>query len=225
MTFIWSPHAEHVQSLFKPWCRGDGYTEVIIQQKEAQFGIRFPPILRDFYRAWGNRNDLTGDGRATYLFGFNHLFMTRNYLIIGATHQTTFYFAISITDRDPDDPPVYFAVNDDVPHSWNLSHNHVSAFLDEVAYQNALSGTALHGGVSERQPRDLEASIAQHWRKLEVDAPVWGLVPGIAMPRWAVYVGDGQVLAGHQQIWAAARSLDDLAEIARVLSLRWETWW
>ncbi len=59
MPFQWSENAVHIQSLYRPWNVGDGYAEDVVAAAEARLGVRFPALLRHFYRSWGTRNDLT----------------------------------------------------------------------------------------------------------------------------------------------------------------------
>jgi cell wall assembly regulator SMI1 len=59
MELDWSAQSPHIRPLFRPWQPGDGYDEATIQEAEARLGIRLPTTLRNFYQAWGKREDMT----------------------------------------------------------------------------------------------------------------------------------------------------------------------
>jgi cell wall assembly regulator SMI1 len=59
MELDWSAQSPHIRSLFHPWQPGDGYDEATIQAAEARLGVRLPATLRNFYKAWGRRRDMT----------------------------------------------------------------------------------------------------------------------------------------------------------------------
>jgi hypothetical protein len=82
MELDWSEQSPHIRSLYHPWQPGDGYDEAEIEAAEARLGFRLPSTLRNFYLAWGRRQDLTssrspeGDGipcLATGTLPFNTL--------------------------------------------------------------------------------------------------------------------------------------------------------
>lgn len=51
MAFDWSEHAPVIQSLFRHWHAGDGYSEAELDTTEASLGFRLPEILRRYYAA------------------------------------------------------------------------------------------------------------------------------------------------------------------------------
>ena len=59
MELDWSEQSPHIRTLFRPWQPGEGYDEADIPEAEARLGVRLPPLLRNFYLAWGMRHDLT----------------------------------------------------------------------------------------------------------------------------------------------------------------------
>lgn len=231
MSIAWSEHAEHVQTLFAPWRPGDGYAEDDVRAAETLLSITLPATLRAFYRAWGRRDDLAR--RSDRLLAPGELFVESGALVLCVENQAVLYWAIPCEALAADDPPVCFArlawaADGEEPDvgPWELSHDHVSDFLDGLAYHHAFCGDAMHGGTS-REHADARrlARVKLHWRESIIRSAPWGLIPDSTPRSWPIYIRDGQAIVWSDRFLAAARSPEDLDQIAQVVELSWQRRW
>jgi len=220
--FAWSANAPHIQSLFAPWQLGDGYSEAVIRRGETALGQRFPEPLRSFYRSWGTRKDLVY--LHNHLLGPHAILVRSQTLIIGVENQGVVYWGVRWVDLAQENPPVYWAYNQETALEWTLSQPHLSDFLDTLMYTHAFGGGALHGGLPRRvsDPTLLD----RHWRRIEVPTVPMDWAPdAVEMSPWPIYVRDGQAIERGVLGGVAARTPEDLEEIAQILDTTWAKRW
>ncbi len=224
MAFQWSAHAAHIQQLYRPWHPDDGYAESAIAAVETHLGLRFPICLRQFYRAWGARNDLARTNQV--LLSLDQVFLQSDALVICAENQWVSYWAIPCNALGQDDPPVVTAWNEDPPLIWRPSHLHLSHFLDYLTYMHAFDGGAMHGGYS-REPitNDLWLRMCEYGHiQLLPTVPPW-LVSDAASQPWSLILGEGYAMHGVGFVGVAAKTSARLDDISQALQITWQQRW
>lgn len=247
MDLDWSEQSSHIRTLYRPWQPGDGYDEATLQATEMRLDLRLPAPLRAFYLAWGRRRDLT----QTYDFlgSPEELVMKADTLIICAENQVVAYWGVQREALHQVDPPV--VVTPSGPSGWEVaselhwtpSHRHLSGFLDDLTYQHAFDGGALHGGYTALYPHPPCSALPAHhiawleegWHKAKVGSKCFHAVPSDSAieDTWPpVYVRDGQAfceLAGSGGVgpaWRiAAREAKVVDEIGQRFQITWARRW
>jgi hypothetical protein len=109
----------------------DGYADADLDVAEARLGVRLPAAVREAYRMFGRREDLTSANGT--LLAPSHLDydVNRQLLVFRAANQGVEYYAVSLADPTRDDPPVFRSepIADVVEHSGSLSLADVRAAL------------------------------------------------------------------------------------------------
>ena len=229
MELDWSEQSPQIRTVFRSWQPGDGYDEATLQAAEARLGLRLPTTLRNFYLAWGRRRELLYGG--PHLLSPDELVLQSQRLIfvredgsvdqgevqIEPEEETNVTIVVKVLSGvgvpfqalGETDPPVVVSFSGTVGWtlpaelSWTQSHVHLSGFLDEVTYQGALIGGAIHGGWAELDapgpPAHQTAWLEDHWGKAVVSPWMFGAVaPNIIVVdhEWpTLYVRDGQALS------------------------------
>lgn len=227
MELDWSEQSPHIRSLYRPWQPGDGYDEASLQAAEARLGVRLPASLWNFYLAWGRREDLTRT--SDYLLTPEELLIQANTLIFCAENQSVVYWGMPRKALVEPDPPVVVTLSG--PSGWKVeselqwtpSHTHLSSFLDDLTYQHALAGGAIHKGVSARMPPQTQqlAWLEEAWGKARVTPTCFGLSPDDDVP-FTLYIRKGQALLWVFECVAVAGEARALDEIAQALQIIWE---
>jgi hypothetical protein len=233
MELDWSEQSSHIRTLYRPWRPDDGYEEVTIRAAEAQLGIHLPTSLRSFYRTWGRRRDLTRTRE--HLLGPDGLVIRAGVLIFCVENQATCYWAVRCEDLEESNPPIVVALvacgqsmrEAASTLTWRLSHAHLSDFLDDLTYEHALSGGAVHGGYSNhfRPQEDQYAWLERQWRHATVTPMCLGMEPGTVLDRPFLHVRDGQALAIMYGCSAAVCEAEALDEISQQLQVTWVQRW
>lgn len=225
MELDWSKQSPHIRTLFRPWQPGDGYDEAAIVAEEKRLGVRLPHTLRQFYLTWGRRRDLTRTMHP--LLSPDELEPRGDVLVFWAENQAVVLWGIRYERLQEADPPVVVAQNDDVGLEWVSNSARLSDFLDEMTYQNALQGGALHGGRSAWRAQEAQQLhwLEDHWRKARVGPKGFG--EDINASEWpTIYIREGQAVCWYWDWWrAAAGSVEALDEIAQELQITWEKRW
>ncbi len=225
MELDWSEQSPHIRSLFHPWRPGDGYEEAEIVETEERLGLRLPTTLRNFYLAWGKRNNLTQVNNP--LLSPAHLEMKADALVCWATNQGSVIWSMLREDLKEADPPV-MAKEFWLERAGELSHSHLSGFLDDMTYNHAfIPGRAIHGGwtgpYDPHLPDHHIAWLEKHWSKATAGKLVFALETD--QPP-TLYVRDGQAFWTEEGTSClAARDAETLDEIAQRFQLKWTTRW
>ena len=233
MELDWSEQSSHIRTLYRPWQPGDGYEEAIITAAETQLGVPLPTSLRAFYRAWGRRHDLA----QTYdcLLAPHELVIQADALIFCVGNQATWYWAVRREFLEESNPPIVAAEaetgrsvwEEQSTLIWGPSHAHLSDLVDDLTYENAFSGGAIHGGFSETfHPQGYQITwLERHWRYATVTPMCFGLEPGADSNGPLLYVRDGQALMWGFGYSAAVREAEALDEISQALQITWGERW
>lgn len=234
MELDWSEQSPHIRTLYAPWQPGDGYEENMIAAAEVRLGARLPAVLRTFYQAWGQREDMTRTIHV--LIGPFGLILRPDALIFCIENQGCCWWAIERQVLEELNPPVVIADPKDwsikdihAPLIWMPSHTHLSDFIDRLTYQQAFGGGAIHGGYSStklsRRQEFQDAWLEQHWYRARGGPRVlWEADMDYNAP--PLYVRDGQALASGLHGWSAAvRENEALDEISQELQIMWTHRW
>lgn len=233
MEVDWSEQSAHIRTLYRPWQPGDGYEEATITAAETQLGMHLPAPLRTFYRAWGLRRDMTL--MRNCLLGPDELVVRADAVIFCVENQATGYWAVRRAALEEYNPPVVFA--DAVPGwetweiqsplTWRPSHAHLSDLLDDLTYQNALCGGAMHGGFTGGllNQEDQPAWLERHWQRISVGPMCFGIDVDVTDYDFPLYVRDGQALAWMYGCDVAVREAEALDEISQALQITWVQRW
>jgi cell wall assembly regulator SMI1 len=87
----------------------DGFSDETLDEAEQTLGVRLPAAVREAYRLFGRRKDLTSShGR---LLAPDELRYDRDaeVLVFRTAHQAVAYFGVSIADASVSDPPTLLA--------------------------------------------------------------------------------------------------------------------
>ena len=232
MELDWSEQSPQIRTLYHPWQPGDGYDEATLQAAEVRLGVRLPAMLWNFYQAWGRRQDLTEMHH--FLLAPSELMIRADALIMCAENQASWYWAVPYEMLEETNPPV--VVGGAGPErsveelrsgkAWRPSHAHLSEFLDDLTYQHAFAGGAVHGGHTDLFLRPTEHQVAwleRHWRKAKVTPMGFGLTSdlGAEFGRFTLYVRDGQALYWFLGCHIAVREAEALDEIGQALQINW----
>lgn len=243
MNLDWSEKSPHIRTLYRPWQIGDGYEEADLVAAEAKLGIRLPAPLRSFYRAWGRRDDLTSTYEVLVL---PDDLVLKEVLIFCTENQAVWYWGIPREALQEANPPIVIASAGQEPSfrevegplDWKPSHAHLTDFLDDLTYQHAFAGGAIHGGYTDAGgaihggytdflPLQYQqiAWLEQQWEKTTVSGLCFKLKPGTLRERLTLYVREGQALAWFCGWNAAVRDAEALGEMGQALQIIWEHQW
>ena len=129
MELDWSEQSPHIRSLYRLWQPGDGYDETEIEAAEARLGFRLPATLRNFYRAWGRRRDLTE--LVHPLLPPDVLRVQADTLLFWAENQAVCLWGIPREALEEADPQVLVAEGGPELR-WTPSQARLSSFLDAL---------------------------------------------------------------------------------------------
>lgn len=232
MELDWSEQSPHIRSLFRLWQPGDGYDEAALQSTEERLGVRFPPLLRTFYRAWGRRQDLTQ--RIHALLPLEYVEIRAKTLLFWAENQATYFWGVPCETLEEADPPV--VVTSPWPFGWENeadiertpNYAQVSNMIDDLTYLHAMGqGGALHGGAfTSGESELLVAWLEESWSKARVTTRVFHVSPeafGGSCP--PLYVRDGLALTSEWGFHVAARDAEALDELGQRFQMTWSHRW
>ncbi len=234
MELDWSAQSPHIRSLFHPWQPGDGYDEDTIQAAEARLGARLPATLRNFYKAWGKRRDLTDVNNP--MLNPDNLVVAAGTLIFWVENQAVWYWGVQSEALEADDPPVVFTASG--PSGWKVAselnwmpgHAHLSSFLDDMTYLHAFCGGAIHGGWTQlflpRLPEPHVAWLEENWNKGAVGPIAFQCSPEARIDNLpTLYVRDGAAFWSIGPCSLAARDAKIVDEIAERFQIQWAHRW
>ncbi|MFJ3220537.1 SMI1/KNR4 family protein [Kitasatospora sp. NPDC086801] len=87
----------------EPLQPGDGFEDAELDAAERRLGLRLPPALREAYRLFGRREDLTGNHNR--LLPPEGLFVLDGALVYQEENQACAHWGVLLADLDQDDPP------------------------------------------------------------------------------------------------------------------------
>jgi hypothetical protein len=109
----------------------DGYSDEELDATEARLGVGLPAAVREAYRMFGRRDDLTSANGTLLSPSRLDYDATRQLLVFRAANQGLEYYAVSLADPSREDPPVFRSepISDIVEHSGTLNLADVRAAL------------------------------------------------------------------------------------------------
>jgi hypothetical protein len=229
MTYQWSDNSDHILSLYRPWTADDGYSTEELLKAEAAQRFAFPEALHRFYHDWGRHSDL-----APFRVQIIHpadVQAIGEAVVFAKADQGTLYWAFPRLRVKHADPPVhYMCVDRPLAEAvrykwWSTCHDHLSDFLDGLAYGHAFAGGALHGGMSQQQLDDSQlAMLKRRWPEITIHSSPRGVPPG-PPTTWTIYGAPGQAIDIGRGVCAASAIADGLEEIQQALGLTWDVTW
>ncbi len=127
---------------------GFGNSEEEIAEKEAGLGIKFPELIRDYYKKYGRCNYIAQDCNNQYeplllqdffIPGEDFFADDKDYLVFYQCKESVIYCSIKLSDLWIEDPPIYICVWDNP--GWYLENSSLSNFLVcKALIQIALDG-------------------------------------------------------------------------------------
>jgi hypothetical protein len=123
----WRFIGEFAASWASPIIEADAVAEAELDDVEGRLGIRLPVAVREGYRLFGQRTDLTG-GNGTLWQPEELKYDADNaVLVFRAAHQNVAFFGVSLADPEQVDPPtLMYQTRADKPpirgrRSWTVS--------------------------------------------------------------------------------------------------------
>jgi hypothetical protein len=115
----------------RPLGPADGVSDEDLDAAAARLGVRLPAAVREAYRMFGRRDDLTNANGTLLSPARLDYDPTRQLLVFRAANQGVEYYAVSLADPANDDPPVLVSqpIADIVEHSGTLNLADVRAAL------------------------------------------------------------------------------------------------
>jgi len=231
----WSKQSPHIRTLFRPWQPGDGYDEATLRAAEVRLGLRLPTLLCTFYSAWGRREDLTEPYHHVQALGELEVEADTLIFCVGEL----FFWGIRRKAWEEDDPPVVMAdaerrsTSGEAERDWSPSYAHLSRFLDDLIYDQAFSGGALHGGWKHPPAvpalplvPELATWLGEQWSAVSVGPLALHMVPDPTVDQWPrLYVRDGQAFWWVGGGEAAAREAEALDELSQRFQMTWDHRW
>lgn len=136
---------------------GDGVAADALDAAEARLGVRLPEAVREAYRMFGRRDDITSANGTLLEPGRLDYDATRQLLVFRVAHQGLEYYAVSLADPANPDPPVFRSepISDIVEHSGTLNLADVRSLL-----------AAKQAGIDPEEVADPKAGLAEeNWGK------------------------------------------------------------
>jgi hypothetical protein len=147
----WQFIREFAASWLRPLSPADGVSDADLDAAQARLGVRLPAAVREAYRMFGRRDDLT-DANGTLLSPARLDYdATRRLLVFRAANQGLEYYAVSLADPADDDPPVLVSqpIADIVEHSGTLNLADVRAALAAREAGIDTDAQPADGGIAE----------------------------------------------------------------------------
>lgn len=217
MAEFWPYYQELVAQLYQPLSSGDGVSDDEVTSAEQRLGLRLPRLLREFYLLAGKRTDL--NHASCQLVHPTALQIEEEKLVFYVENQAVCVWGVRAEDLEVDDPPV--VRGDSVAWSaqweWEPQFERFSSFLLMMLCWQGVRGGMTHTAVVSGIDAQVEETIGERWRALDIDAGEWGI---------RAYIGDGQLLClvgtkPRVDLYVGARSEKELAEIEELLHVAW----
>lgn len=215
----WSFVEGYAAAWLTPLTPADGYGPSELAGAEDRLRIRLPTAVREAYRLFGRRADLTRTQDRLLEPSELHFDETGELLVFRVENQSVSKWGVRVSDVDPIDPPVMFWVDDLADAGWR-------AFLDRFSLacvEMVLSESMLCNDVSASRELDDDAVgvLERRFDRLPFpDYPLWAKPDGPPM-RW---FSDGEVLLcdySRTWLWVHARTVDALDRVQAVLPGTW----
>jgi hypothetical protein len=198
-----------------PLTDADGFDDDTLDLAEAVLGVRMPRAVRDAYRLFGRRQDLTSGNGDLYRPDQLQYDAAAKVLSFRAAHQAVAFYGVSLVDGAATDPPVllYTTLQDKTQERWQPFFDRFSlACVDMVLWEMVEAGP--HSDARDELDDDQAAFTA-------------GLTP-VPFPRYPAgfgsqwYVG-ADILLRHDPGWiaVAARTPETLDAFRRAHPGAW----
>ena len=166
----------------RPIGPGDGYAGADLDAAEARLGVRLPVAVREAYRMFGRRDDLTSANGTLLEPSRLDYDAKRQLLVFRAAHQGLEYYAVSLADPDSEDPPVFRSepISDIVEHSGSLNLAGVRAAMAAreagADPEEAADGMASDGMASDGMAEENWVTFLDRFSLACVDMVLWEAV-------------------------------------------------
>ncbi|MFC5002780.1 hypothetical protein ACFPIJ_33750 [Dactylosporangium cerinum] len=126
-----------------PVTDADGFADEALDVAEAALGVCMPAAVRDAYRLFGRRRDLTSGNGDLYSPDQLRYDAAADVLVFRAAHQAVAFFGVSLADKAAPDPQVllYTTYQDKTQESWQPFLDRFSlACVDMVLWEMVEAG-------------------------------------------------------------------------------------
>ncbi|HET9516913.1 MAG TPA: SMI1/KNR4 family protein [Actinoplanes sp.] len=191
-----------------PLASDDGCTDAELDAAEARLGASLPAALREAYRLFGRRSDLTSN--EDVLLAPEDLFLDPGgqALVFRVQSHALAFWGVRVADLGEADPPVAFTLNlaDRSAGSWHGWLDSVSSACVEMVLSESLYGedAVQHALVDKREqtPADGDLLAATLTRVPLPEYPTSGAFgPGV---RW--FAGDELLARDDARTWLTIRT-------------------
>jgi hypothetical protein len=204
-TDAWRFIGEFAASWVTPIGDADGVAEAELDAAEERLGIRLPAAVREGYRLFGRRTDLTS-GNGTLWPPDEFEYDADNAVVVfRAAHQNVAYFGVSVADLGQADPPtlMYQTLADKAAESWTPFLDRFSlCCVDMVLWESVEAGERSDG-------RDQTAGEPASLVEGLVELPFPRYPGDVAASRW--YAGGDIILREDAGLWVAVSARTDEA--------------
>lgn len=203
-----------------PLADGDGYGEADIGAAEQRLGVRFPAAVREAYRLFGRRTDLTSNQDDLFGPGQLHLDGDGQLLVFRRENQGCAQWGVRLGQPgDPDPPVAVQEMADGRGRGWTPYLDRFSLACMEIVLSGSLFTAA---GLDDNKPLDDAAltSLGRDFTRLALPAyPLWTGPPVI---RW--FAGPDVILRadGDAWIWVRARTASALDLVRHTMPGGWQ---
>ncbi|GLZ32768.1 hypothetical protein Lesp02_49560 [Lentzea sp. NBRC 105346] len=213
---VWRLIEDFAAHWASPLTPGDGVDEAELTAAEERLCLRLPDAMRQAYRLFGRRDDLTDN--QDVLLDLAGIGVDGDVLVYRVENQGAAYWGVRLTDLDQADPPVVMRLDlvEKDAESWEPWLDRFSLACAEIVLSESLFAD---GPVNNAALADATA-LEQLFERLPVpEYPASRSGPGT---RW--FAGPDVVLREdqRQRLWVRARTSEALARVLAELPCEWE---
>lgn len=186
MYFEWSQYTKLIASLIQEWNERHKIPDGEIFYYEKSLNIKFPQYLLEFYKSWGNHQELVAS--KDYIIDLDSLWINNNHLVFACENQATYYWGIPINNESNIDPPVRFSYGYDDLFDWVEIYPKFSMFLDAFGFGHIFSSSQILSGYGIFDNNtSLEFALSKQYDIINLDSHVWRALPNTSKNKWTIY--------------------------------------
>jgi hypothetical protein len=186
-----------------PLGANDGWDEKDLIAAEERLGVALPAVLREAYRLFGRRRDLTSNQDVLLSPRELHVDDRKEALVFRVENQGAASWGVLLTDLEHPDPPVLIRADlaDEQAERWESWLDRLS-----VAFIEIILSESLHAPYELSDSRDLDETepelLEQRYTRLPLpEYPLCDAPPGA---RW--FTGPDVILREDDRTWLSVRA-------------------
>ncbi|MBO0805374.1 MAG: hypothetical protein J2P25_20130 [Nocardiopsaceae bacterium] len=223
----WRFIADFAGAWLSPLTDGDGYSDSDIAAAEERLSVKLPVAVREAYRLFGRREDLTSEQDDLLRPGEWRLEDDGRVLVFRVENQGCARWGVRLDHPGQEDPPVVMRVDVAGQRTgWMPYLDRFSLACLEIALSEAVIGAEPELGLDDNGPLDDEAAVTaleRNFTRLAIPAyPMWAMA-GQSNPDVRWFAGPDVILRcdGDEWVWARARTRAALAPVRKALPVDW----